>query len=219
MRTDAMAHAVAHDGETAMPLYRPLILAAAIALLGGCATIPKPLAGTYTDVSTSTAAQGGASGTRVRWGGEIIKTEPGPQQTCFYLLSRPLDSQARPVSGHAGESQGRFVACRDGFYDPEVFTRGRELTVTGTLHGTVSQKVGNYDYAYPRVDADVVYLWPVRTVVHYPPGYYDPFWGPGFYNPWGYGAWGYSPWGDPYWGRPRVIVVRPPPPPPPPPAH
>jgi outer membrane lipoprotein len=103
------------------------------------------------------------------------------------------------------------VACREGFYDPEVFVRGRELTVTGTLHGTVSQKVGDYDYAYPRVEADVVYLWPKRPVmVNYPPGFYDPFWGPGFGPYWG-GGWG----GPGYWGGPRrVIIVRPPPPPP-----
>ena len=198
-----------------MPLYRPLTLVAALALLGGCATIPKPLEGNFTNLSTAAAQQGGAGGTRVRWGGEIIKTEPGPQQTCFYLLSRPLDSQARPLSGSAGDNQGRFVACRDGFYDPEVFTRGRDLTVTGTLHGTLSQKVGDYDYAYPRVEADVVYLWPKRVpVVNYPSGFYDPFWGPG----WGPGY--YGPWGYPYWGGPNVIVVRPlPPPPPPPPLH
>jgi outer membrane lipoprotein len=192
-----------------MSSYRPLVLATAIALLGGCATIPQPLQGTYANVATTGAPQDGAGGARVRWGGEIIKTEPGQQQTCFYLLSRPLDSQARPQSGTAGENQGRFVACRDGFYDPEVFTRGRELTVTGTLHGTVSQKVGEFDYAYPRVEADVVYLWPKRVAMTaYPPGYYDPFWGPG----WGPGY--YGPWGGPYWGAPRVIVVRPPPPPP-----
>lgn len=206
MIIDAMAHAVAHAGETAMSVYRPLTLAAAIALLGGCATIPPPLQGTYANVATTNAQQGGAGGTRVRWGGEIIKTEPGQQQTCFYLLSRPLDSQARPLPGSAGENQGRFVACRDGFYDPEVFTRGRELTVTGTLHGTVSQKVGEFDYAYPRVEADVVYLWPKRSMMtNYPPGYYDPFWGPGYYGPWGNPYWG----GGPYWGGPRVIVVRP----------
>lgn len=189
-----------------MSLYRPITIAATLALLGGCASIPQPLAGNYTNISTSSAQQGGAGGTPVRWGGEIIKTEPGPQQTCFFLLSRPLDSQARPTSGSEGENQGRFVACRDGFYDPEVFVRGREMTVTGTLHGTVSQKVGDYDYAYPRVEANVVYLWPKRPVaVRYPPGFYDPFWGPGFGPGYGYG------WGDPYWGysQPRVIIVRP----------
>jgi len=74
----------------------------------------------------------------------------------------------------------------------------------------VSQKVGEYDYAYPRVEADVVYLWPKRPViVNYPPGFYDPFWGPGFGPYWG--GWG----GPGYWGGPRrVIIVRPPPPPP-----
>jgi outer membrane lipoprotein len=193
-----------------MSLHRPLALAAAVALLGGCATIPKPLEGNYTSVSTASAQQGGAGGSHVRWGGQIIKTEPGQQETCFYLMARPLDGQARPEGGNAGDNEGRFVACRSGFYDPEVFTRGREVTVTGTLHGTVSQKVGDYDYAYPRVEADVVYLWPKRSVmVGYPPGYYDPFWGPG----WGPG-WGYGGWGNPYWGRQRVIIVRPPPPPP-----
>jgi outer membrane lipoprotein len=211
MNINAMANTIKPDGETLMSLYRPLTLVAAIAVLGGCATIPKPLEGNYANVTTSSAQQGGAGGTPVRWGGEIIKTEPGPQQTCFYVLSRPLDSQARPESGNAGESEGRFVACRDGFYDPEVFVRGRELTVTGNLHGTVTKKVGDYDYAYPRVEANVVYLWPKRQPrsAYYPPGYYDPFWGPGFGPRWG------GPWGYPYWGGPRVIVVRPPAPPPP----
>ena len=198
-----------------MSLYRPLTLVAAIAVLGGCATIPQPLVGNYANVTTASAQQGGAGGTQVRWGGEIIKTEPGPQQTCFFVLSRPLDSQARPQSGNSGENAGRFVACRAGFYDPEVFTRGRELTVTGTLHGTVSKKVGDYDYAYPRVEANVVYLWPKRQqYAAYPAGYYDPFWGPGFGPYWG-SPWGYGGYGGGYWRGPRVIVVRPPAPPPP----
>jgi len=196
-----------------MSLYRPLALTAAIALLGGCVTVPQPLQGNYTNITTASAQQGGAGGTIVRWGGEIIKTEPGPQETCFYILSRPLDSQARPTRGNEGENQGRFVACRTGFYDPEVFTRGRELTVTGTVHGTVTQKVGDYDYAYPCVEANVVYLWPKRVANYGYPGYYDPYWGgpwggPGFYGDgfWGGGFGGYGGYG---WGGPRVIVVRP----------
>ncbi|TBR39179.1 MULTISPECIES: Slp family lipoprotein [Dyella] len=190
-----------------MSTYKTLGLAAAIATLAGCASIPQPLQGTYTQIDTSAAQQGGAGGSKVRWGGEIISTEPGPQETCFYMLSRPLDSQARPKSSHDVEGQGRFVACRAGFYDPEVFARGREVTVTGTLHGTVSKKVGDFDYAYPRIEADVVYLWPERTYVQYPPGYYDPFWGPGWGPYWG-GGWGY-----PYYYQPRVIVVPRPVPP------
>jgi outer membrane lipoprotein len=190
------------------PLLRIFSLAAATALLAACATVPKPLQGNYaTNVTSLSAQQGSASGTQVRWGGEIISTEPGQQSTCFYVLGRPLDSQARPTRTGNNDSQGRFVACRAGFYDPEVFARGREITVTGTIQGTMTRKVGDYDYNYPRVDANVVYLWPKRQVVYgypYGPGWYDPFWGP-----WG-PYWG-GPWG-PYWGwgwyAPPVIVVR-----------
>lgn len=192
-----------------MSTYRPLALVAALALVGGCATVPQPLQGTYATVPLASAQQGGAGGQVVRWGGEIIKTDPGQQETCFYLLSRPLDQQARPIMGNSGESQGRFVACHAGFYDPEVFVRGREMTVTGTLHGIVTHKVGDFDYSYPRVEASVVYLWPKRVpMARYPAGFYDPFWGPGF-GPGYYGGY-YGGWGYPYyWGGPQVIVVRP----------
>lgn len=202
-----------------MSYYRPIALAAAISLLAGCATVPQPLQGNYPAISTASAQQGGEGGTRVRWGGEIIKTEPGPQQTCFFLLKRPLDAQARPEHGRGDNGQvndGRFVACRNGFYDPEVFSRGRELTVTGTLHGIVSKKVGDYDYAYPRVEANVVYLWPRPTVQRYPAGFYDPFWGG--YGPWGpgFGPWGYGGgfYGGGFYPRTRIIVVPRPAPPP-----
>lgn len=193
-----------------MSAFRPLALASALALLAGCVTVPKPLQGNYAPVSTAGAQQGGAGGTPVRWGGEIIKTEPGPSQTCFYLLQHKLDDQARPESGRDSDNLGRFVACHAGFYDPEVFTRGRELTVTGTLHGIVSKKVGDYDYAYPRVEANVVYLWPRPRVVNrpYPSAFYDPFWGSGFGGWGGYGPFGYGGYGNPFfYPRTRVIIV------------
>src|SRR3569623_30478 len=84
-------------GRTTMSFpYRPLALATALGLLTACATVPQPLQGTYSNVSTAAAQQGGAGGAKVRWGGDTICTEPGPQQTCFYVCSRPLDNQARP---------------------------------------------------------------------------------------------------------------------------
>jgi outer membrane lipoprotein len=192
---------------------RVLFLSAVGALaLGGCATIPQPLQGNYPPVSLD-AARSGTASARVRWGGKIIETQPREQQTCFFVLAEPLDSQARPESD--GDSLGRFVACKQGFYDPEVFAKGRELTVTGTLDGTLQHKIGEFDYTYPKVEADNVYLWPRRPLYVQRP--YDPWgpWGPcdPFWSPWGCG-WGYGPWSYP----PRVIVVpRQPPPPPPPP--
>ena len=57
MSIEMIAHAIAPAGETVMSPYRPLALVAAIALLGGCATIPQPLQGSYANVSTAAAQQ------------------------------------------------------------------------------------------------------------------------------------------------------------------
>src|SRR6185312_13916671 len=95
--------------------------------LGACATVPQQLAGTYPAVTPDAARGGAAQGTRVRWGGRIIDTEPQEAQTCFFVLNKSLDSQARPDRGD--QSSGRFVACKQGFYDPEVYSKGKELTV------------------------------------------------------------------------------------------
>jgi outer membrane lipoprotein len=189
---------------------KPLAIALAVAGLSACATVPRDLAGQFTALTPQQASDGGASGARVRWGGEIIQTEPARDQTCFYVLGKPLDTgDARPIA-HA-DSIGRFVACRQGFYDPEVYAKGRELTVAGVLQGTVVKKVGDYDYPYPRVVADAMHLWPVRMrYARQPDPFYDPFWGP-WYNPWWGGPFGYG------FGPPVYVVRQAPPPPPPPP--
>ena len=89
-----------------MSLHRPLALVAALALLGACATIPQPLQGKFATSPLPAPSKAVPAVTHVRWGGEIIKVEPGAQQTCFDLLSRPLDNQARPQAGDRGENQG-----------------------------------------------------------------------------------------------------------------
>ena len=175
-----------------------LVAAVTLLALGGCATVPAPLAGdNFSAVTPQQAVAGNASGERVRWGGEIIKVEPRSDATCFEVLSRELWSDARPK--RRDQSDGRFVACTKGFYDPAVYTRGRDLTVTGNVAGTEQHKVGEYEYTYPRVDADRVYLWPERRFAEgYP--YYGPYWG--WYDPF----WGPSYWGA--WWAPPVVIVH-----------
>src|SRR5690348_18459194 len=75
-----------------------LFTVAALAL-GGCATIPQPLAGNYAPVTLDAARSGTANAAQVRWGGEIVETQPREQQTCFFVLAEPLDAQARPKPG------------------------------------------------------------------------------------------------------------------------
>ncbi|MEO8459092.1 MAG: Slp family lipoprotein [Dokdonella sp.] len=179
--------------------------------LVSCASVPTSLQGQFASDTPAQAVRSGAAvpiAQSVRWGGEIIKVDPGQNTTCFEVLGRQLDATARPIKRDA--SEGRFVACKEGFYDPEVYTRGREVTVVGALNGTKVGRVGEFDYTYPKVDANTVYLWPPkreRTEFYGYPGFY----GPGFYDPFWGGPFG---WG-PYFGGPRVIVVHPTAPPPP----
>jgi outer membrane lipoprotein len=160
------------------PFVRCLLPLAALALLAGCATAPKPLQGEF---SSSSPGQDAPEGTRVRWGGTIVEVEPKQDVTCFQILSRELGPLARPREGDV--SEGRFIACRSGFYDPAIFDIGREVTVVGNRSGVEVRRIGEYDYTLPRVAADVVYLWPVRYSFDewYPsPSFWGPGWGPGW---------------------------------------
>jgi outer membrane lipoprotein len=140
-----------------MKLFSVLALAAA---LTACATAPKPLQGQFSTLLPTDAANHDATGELVRWGGRIVSVEPRSQSSCFEIVGAPLASNGRPRD--VDRSEGRFIACRNGFYDPQVFEAGREVTVSGRIDGSETHKVGDYDYHYPRVAADVVYLWPER---------------------------------------------------------
>jgi outer membrane lipoprotein len=179
-----------------MNLWRPvmklriLILAAATALLAACATAPKPLQGAFTPVNPRDSVASPQVGATVRWGGRIIETKPGQDNTCFQLVSRPLSGTGRPLSSAPDATDGRFIACRAGFYDPAVFTEGREVTFVGRIDGYETARIGEYDYRLPRVAADVVYLWPeVREVEVRPYPLYDPYWGPYWGPRWGWWGW------------------------------
>jgi len=136
----------------------------AAGLLAACATQPTPLQGEYVEVTPQDAASADVTGQVVRWGGRIVRTEPQDNRTCFEVLSTRLDSYARPYWA-TDDVGGRFIACRAGFYDPAVFEPNREVTFTGRVEGYDNRKIGGYDYRFPRVAADVVYLWPVRDRV------------------------------------------------------
>jgi outer membrane lipoprotein len=170
---------------------RILVLAATTALLAACATAPKPLQGAFTAVNPRDAVATPQVGAPVRWGGRIIETKPGQNNTCFQLVSRPLSGSGRPMSSAPDATDGRFIACRAGFYDPAVFTEGREVTFVGRIDGYETARIGEYDYRLPRVAADVVYLWPeVREVEIRPSPFYDPYWGP-YWGPRRWGWWGW----------------------------
>lgn len=172
---------------------RAVLALAACTALAACATVPTPLQGEFTAATPREALTTTPPGTQVRWGGSIVETSPGPDATCLQVIARPLGSNGRPSSSSPDASNGRFIACRTGFYDPAVFAPGREVTFIGRIESSQNVKIGEYDYTLPKVAADVVYLWPeVREVIvrdPYYPGHYPysyPYWGPRWGGYWGW---------------------------------
>ena len=162
-------------------MNRILIMSAIAIAATGCSAAPKVLRGEF---ATQGPQSSSANGQQIRWGGSIIEVEPKAAQTCFQILSRELGASARPREVDA--SNGRFLACRSGFYDPAVFGRGREVTVVGAVAGTEIRSVGEYALSMPLIAADVIYLWPERTLRdnyddgwHFWPRFHYGWYGPG----------------------------------------
>lgn len=143
---------------------RLAVLATATALLAACASQPQPLQGAFAEISPRDAVTTDSTGAMVRWGGRIVDVEPQPNRTCFEMISTRLSGTGRPYWA-SDDVGGRFIACRTGFYDPALFEKNREVTFTGRVAGYENRRIGGYDYRFPRVEADVVYLWPVRERV------------------------------------------------------
>lgn len=163
-------------------MLRPILTFATCFLLTACASTPMPLRGTFSEVTPQAVGANAARSDVVRWGGVIAAVEPLPDQTCFQIVGKPLRSNGRPVD--ADETNGRFLACRQGFYDPKIFAEGREVTITGRLAGNETRRIGEFEYAHPKVLADTIYLWPDdgnarNRYPYYPYGYY----------PYGYYRW------------------------------
>jgi outer membrane lipoprotein len=137
----------------------------AAALLAACASQPRPLQGTFNEITPLDAVVSDSTGATVRWGGRIVDVEPQTNRTCFEMISTRLSDYGRPYWA-TDDVGGRFIACRTGFYDPAVFGKNREVTFTGRIDGYENRRIGEYDYRVPRVEADVVYLWPAHEYVN-----------------------------------------------------
>jgi len=121
----------------------------------------------------------------VRWGGVILNTENHENSSWVTIISQPLTAKGKPKSSK--RSEGRFIAIVNGFLEPLEFSDDRQITVTGHIGSSKTQKVGEYMYEYPVVEVDNYYLWPKKVEPNYvnrytyPYHYYDPWYYPDYY--------------------------------------
>ena len=134
-------------------------------LLAACVSQPVPLQGEFNPITPRQAIDNDSTGAVVRWGGRIVQVEPHENRTCFEMISTRLDTYGRPYWA-SDDTWGRFIACRNGFYDPALFQPNREVTFTGRIDSYETRKIGGYEYRFPHLAADIVYLWPIRERVN-----------------------------------------------------
>lgn len=131
-------------------------------------------------------------GESVVWGGVIVETVARAEDTLVIVRQTDLDFQKQPIN--LDTSAGRFIIRYQGFLDPAIYTKDREVTVVGKIAGKEERPIGDFRYAHPMIDAVDLRLWEKR--VQYPAYYYDPwYWGPYPYHPWYHRPW----YRNPYW--------------------
>ena len=102
---------------------------------------------------------------RIAPGSGVCKSKGPAHPAPEHAISKYRTVPAARPTWNSDQDDGRFIACRTGFYDPAVFEPNREVTFTGRIDGYDTRKIGGYDYRFPRIAADVVYLWPIRERV------------------------------------------------------
>lgn len=129
----------------------------AIIALTGCNTIPKVIQGEFSTVTPLQSKTNHVMDEAIRWSGYIVQTINNEDKTCFEIVETETYQDLRPK--RVIPKQGsRFLACKDGFLEPHAFNK-RLVTITGTLVAFTEQKIGEYNYEYPVVKADLIYIW------------------------------------------------------------
>ncbi|MBI1910540.1 MAG: Slp family lipoprotein [Deltaproteobacteria bacterium] len=100
-------------------------------------------------------------GKKVAFGGTIINTENEENRTLIEVLQEGLDYRLKPVE--PAESAGRFLVAFDGFKDPAIYSKGKRITIAGTITGVEDRKLGQITYKYPVIKPDEHRLWIPRT--------------------------------------------------------
>ena len=108
-------------------------------------------------------------------GGYILKTQNLADKSIVKVLQTPLGLGENPKSKDV--SEGRFIIMKKGFLDPEIYQKGRKITVAGTIAGKVIEKVNHFAQPYLEIESREIYLWP-KDEYYYPQPYYSPWYYP-----------------------------------------
>ena len=165
-----------------------MLIGSTLLVLGACASkIPPNIREAPLNapgISQVRADPGTFIESRIRWGGAILSLDHSADKSRLSIVTFPLNDDGKPVA--QGGSAGRFIAEVEGFLEPTIYSKDRDITIIGDLQGIETQRIGGFDYEYPVVAVDEFYLWPKKTVqTGYNRGYYYPYYRPYYpFYPW-----------------------------------
>jgi outer membrane lipoprotein len=146
----------------------------------------------YTEVRADPEAYRGRT---LLLGGMIVDNRSAADGTTLEVLRFFLDSWGRP--DRPDEEGGRYLVQSADFLDPELYRKGRLVTLTGTVAGQQVRPLFGRDYRYPVFVPGEIHLWLEPTHAdHGPNPYYDRYYGDPWRSYWG------PPWYGPYWYGP-----------------
>lgn len=132
------------------------------------------------------------TGSTVRWGGIIASVENRENETWIEVVAQDLGSYGQPQEEDS--SYGRFLVRIEKFIDPQIYAKGRELTVAGVVESRIVRPIGEHPYTYPLIRATSHYLWPEYAERDRRSNYFLRYhYGHPFYHGYGFG-WRYHPY-------------------------
>jgi outer membrane lipoprotein len=150
------------------------ILWANLLLLSACAkTIPsEAMNGVDDNISFESLFNDPEAfvGKTVVLGGDIILTENRPEKTHLIILQRDLDGDLKPLA--ADQSKGRFIVIVPEFLDPAIYTKGRRITIVGTITGKEIRQLSEIPHVYPVMEKKYLHLWPIENTPNSEPRVY-----------------------------------------------
>lgn len=120
-------------------------------------------------------------------GGIIVETRLTGEGTQIEAVYVPVDSMG--YLKEIKKDSGRFLALypgEEGFLDPLIYRRGREITVAGEFIELKKGRIDGMEYTYPFFKIRDIYLWEERKAYYMvpPPDWHYPYW-------WDYPWWRY----------------------------
>jgi len=159
-------------------------LGAALMGLLGCTVISRPVMNeadkgvAFPDLLANADRYRGQT---VVLGGHIIEVRNEARQTVIVVLQTPLGSGQEPRP--PDRSEGRFMLHAQGFLDPEVYAKGRKVTVAGRVLGQTREAIDHEPYDYPTLEVREIYLWErYEDLYRYRPPYRPPYYDPWYYR-------------------------------------